>query len=290
MPDRLTYLDYVKEAFSRKVRVPLLGPMPMNWMILGTAAVLGIANPGFWLLGAAAELAYLGFVGGSARFQKLVRGERLLEAQQKYEERVHQAVLRLEPLNRERYRRLLEEGRKILGISAALGDVDSLADVQDQKARNLNQLLGIFLRLLTSSELINENVESLDRVELENAIRSAESRLEEIDPAADQVLARSLQGTLEIQRKRLENHDRALASLDVVEAELLRIEQQVRLIREEAAVSGKPQVLSDRLDAVTSHMEETEHWMREHQDLFASLGESTETDPLGLPQLPEIEG
>jgi hypothetical protein len=288
--ERLSYLDYVKEAFHRKVRVPLLGDLPVNWMILGVAGVLGIANPGFWLLGLAAELGYLGFVGGSPRFQKLVQGERLLDAQQHYEFQVHRAVERLAPESRERYRRLLDQGSRILGISTALGEPDTLGDMHDLKARSLNQLLGIFLRLLTSRELIAENLRGLDREELLNAISSAEARLAAADPQRDEALVRSLTGTLEIQRKRLGNQDRARSSLDVIDAELLRIEQQVELIREEAAVSGKPEVLSERLEAVTTHMTETASWMEEQRDLFGSLGTETANDPLGLPRLPEIEG
>ena len=87
----LGYFDYVKKAFWRKVDVRGLGALPLNPMALAAFAVLGMANPGFWLLGAAYEVAYLALRSSSARFQKLIDGERLLAAQEGWEDRVHAA-------------------------------------------------------------------------------------------------------------------------------------------------------------------------------------------------------
>jgi hypothetical protein len=57
----LGYWDYVKAAFKRRARVPLLGYVPYNYIALFTVAVLGAAsqNPGFWFMGGALEIAYL---------------------------------------------------------------------------------------------------------------------------------------------------------------------------------------------------------------------------------------
>ena len=73
----------------------------------------------------------------------------------------------------------------------------------------------------------------------------------------------------------------------MIDAELERIEQQIELIREESAVSGRPEMLSMRLDAVTSTMAETSRWMEEHTDFFDSLaGQPTLTQLPDLPELP----
>jgi hypothetical protein len=280
--DQLSYWDYLADAFHRKVHVPLLGKMPLNKMALGVAAVAGLANPGFWLLGIAAELVYLFGVGGSDRYQKLVRGERLLEEQQQWAGKVHTAVQRLRPEGQHRYRQLLEVCRKILGISETL-DNYSLGNFRDMRTQSLNQLLGIFLRLLTSREIILDNVRNLDRHKLEADIARLQERLAAEPP--ESALRRSLQGTLDIQAKRLDNLSRAEQSLQVITAELMRIEQQVELIREESAVSGKPEQLSSRLDAVTTTMDETSRWMDDHAEFFGSLG-SESTNP--LPELPDL--
>ena len=52
----LSFSDYIAAAFHRRVRVPLLGALPANKMGLAAVVVAGLANPGFWLLGAALEI------------------------------------------------------------------------------------------------------------------------------------------------------------------------------------------------------------------------------------------
>jgi len=290
LSEPLTYWDYVRAAFKRRWPVPGLGHLPLHQLALAAFAVLGIANPGFLLLGAAAEIGYLGWLSGSPRFQKLVRGERLAQVQESWEEKIERAVDRLDPRSRERYRELLGECRKILGLSGEV-DADSLGSFRDLRAKSLNQLLSIYLRLLTSREILRRNLEHLDRKKLESEIQGLEDRLGNLDPEGDAALRRSLEGTLEIQKRRLENWQRAVSSREVMEAELQRIERQVELLREEAAVSGGPEALSTRLDAVTSTMAETTRWMDQHADLFQELSTGTEeTEALAdLPRLPEAE-
>ncbi len=284
----LTYWDYVKAAFRRKLRLPLLGSMPVNAMILGIFAVLGLASPGFWFLGAAAELTYLFSMASSRRFQKLVDGERLLEVQNEWEEKVDLTVGRLIPPAQERYRKLLTQCRRILGISARL-ESDSLGGLRDVRGQNLNQLLWIFLRLLTSRQVITSNMEDLEESALRREVEQLEERLAGIDAEGDEALTRSLEGTLDIRRKRIENLRRAKDSLKVIDAELERIEQQAELMREETAVGGKPELLSARLDAVTSTMTEASRWMDEHADLFGALGaDSVGSETADLPSMPPV--
>jgi hypothetical protein len=281
-----SYWDLVKEAFRRQARLPMIGKIPLNYMYLGVMSVLGIANPGFWLLGAAGEMAYLALKSSSDRFKKVLEGERLLAARQTWDEQVSESVEKLSPASRDRYRRLLAQCRRIVGIAQTL-EQNTLGSLKDLKARNLNQLLAIFLRLLLSREVIAENLKGLDRRELEKEIARMAERLHKIDPEKDAALERSLRGTVDIQKKRLGNLERAESSLNVIDAELLRIEQQVQLIREEAAVVGKTDVLSDRLDAVTTTMAETEEWMRQHSDLIAPA--EVAIDVPGLSELPTLE-
>lgn len=286
----LGYFDYVKKAFWRKVDVRGLGALPLNPMALAAFAVLGMANPGFWLLGAALEVSYLALRSSSARFQKLIEGERLLALQEGWEDRVHAAVENLAEKRRERYRRLLGQCRAILGTGAPL-DEDTLGGLRDMKERNLNQLLTIFLRLLTSQEVIRDYLSRVDTKGLEGEIAEVEKQLADLDPEADGALTRSLQGTLDIQRKRLENLEKAQASLRVIDAELQRIEQQVELLREEAAIAGDPEALSNRLDSVTIQMTETSRWMDANQQLLGSLGgladDQAAADVASLPRLSE---
>ncbi len=284
--DQMSFHHYAYEAFKRNPRVPLLGNLPLNKMLVALAAVLGLMNPGFWFLGAAGELAYLFLKANSPRFQTLIEGERLLAAQESWGEKINKAVDKLSPTSQERYRMMLGKCRIALGISETL-DSDSLGNFRDMRARSLNQLLAIFLRLLTSRELIQDNVEMLDRAALDREISSLRERLETAEE--DGALRRSLEGTLDIQMKRIENLERASKSLEIIDAELGRIEQQVELIREESAVTGGPEMLSMHLDAVTESMSDTSRWMDDHNDFFHSLTGHHMTGELSeLPDLPEM--
>lgn len=278
-----TYGDFVKEAFGWKTRIPGLGRMPLNQLALAAFAVLGLANPGFWFLGAAAEIGYLVLKSTSPRFQALVRAEKLMADRETYSERVQRAVNRLTAESQARYRRLLDECRRIQGI-ARVQDESDLSGVHELRGSGLNQLLWIFLRLLNSRQILDENIGRLDRDAIEREVAKLEKRV--VEAANDPALERSLKGTLEIRRKRLENLDNAERSRSVIEAELERIEQQVFLIREEAAVSGKAEVLSRRLDSVTRTLTETNSWMEQNAEIFGELG----ADPLGTApaDLPEV--
>jgi hypothetical protein len=277
--ETLGYWDYVKAAFHQRVRVPLLGGMPVNKMALAVFGVLGLANPGFWFLGAAAEVAYLGLVSSNARYQRLVRGRRLAQRVSDHDARVKAAFERLSRPSQARYRDLVSECRQILGLADDEGGRDVFQGLRTGK---LNELLWLFMRLLTSREQILGTQARVQRAELEEAIASLRTRAEAVD--ADSPLGRSLRATLSIQEKRLENLEGAAQSLAVVDAELDRIEQQVRLLREESAVSGRSEMLSARLDAVSSTLTQTSQWMDEHADVFAA--EDTSGLSGSLPSLP----
>jgi hypothetical protein len=283
--EELGFFDYLKAAFRYRPKLPVLGRMPLNQLGLGAFAVLGLASPGFWFLGVAAELVYVMGLASSSRFQAMVRGERILAARESYQEKVRAAHDRLSAASQKRYRRLLSQCQEVLGISEALDD-GSLTIVRSARTGGLNQLLWIFLRLLTSNELLEDSMNRVDRQAIREELARLEERLGQAEP--DSALARSLQGTLEIERKRLENLETAERSLQVIEAELRRIEQQVKLIREETVVGGKAEILSGHLDAVTHELSETNRWMEQNAEIFGSLG----ADPLGsapddLPEIPE---
>jgi len=287
----LSYWDFLKAAFWRPARSRVLGAMPLTQMLLVAFGLAGFFNPGFWLLGLAAVVAFVGGRSASARFQTLIQGERLLARQaeraQGADDRMQRAYTRLEPSSQRRYGALVEQCREILGLASPAAETGGFTDL---RAGNLNQLLWLFLRLLTSRELIQDTLARVDRRQLEQGIESLRGRVAAAGEP-DGALARSLKATLEIQEKRLANLETATKNLAVIDAELERIEQQVRLVREESAVSGGPEVLSARLDAVSATLSETSRWMDQNAELFSSLA----TDDLdsgtvrSLPRTPAVE-
>lgn len=282
--ERMTYWDYVKAAFWKPVRSRVLGAMPLTQMLLASFGLAGFINPGFWLLGLAGVVAFVGGRSASERFQKLVEAERLQARSVNAEDRMKLAYDRLQPASQARYRALVVVCREVLGLGAASGE----GGLTDFRAGNLNQMLWLFLRLLASRESITDTIARVDRRQLESGLESLKSRLAAAgDPEG--ALARSLRATLEIQEKRLANLDSATNNLAVIDAELERIEQQVRLVREESAVSRSPEALSARLDAVSSTLSETSRWMDQHSDLMSDMT-SLDLDAASVPQIPRTPG
>ncbi len=282
----LSYKDVVKAALWRPVQTRLLGAMPVTQMMLVGFGLAGFVNPGFWLLGVGAVVAWIGGRSSSERFQRLLQAQRIAARTESAEVRMQKLFERLQPASQSRYRALVVQCREVLG----LGGTDSDGSPTDIRAGNLNQLLWLFLRLLASREGIQDTVARVDRRQLEGNIATLKSRLGAAgDPEG--ALARSLKATLDIQEKRLANLDNAANSLAVIDAELERIETQVRLVREEAAMSGgSPDMLSARLDAVSSTLSETSRWMDQHSELFRDMASSDFDSSVPVPAVPRLPG
>lgn len=276
----MSYWDYVKAAFWKPVRTRILGAMPLSQMLLVSFGLAGFVNPGFWLLGLAATVAFVGGRSSSERFQKLLAAERLAARAGTAEDRMKAAYERLEPASQARYRSVVVLCREVLGLGVGAGD----SGLTDFRAGNLNQMLSLFLRLLASREAIADTLARVDRRQLESGLENLKARVASAGEP-ESALARSLKATLEIQEKRLANLETATTNVAVVDAELERIEQQVRLVREESAVSRSPEALSERLDAVSRTLGETSRFLDQHAEIFSDSS-MTDFETGSVPPLP----
>ena len=94
-------------------------------------------------------------------------------------------------------------------------------------------------------------------------------------------LRRSLEGQLEILQQRMEKRRETREKLVFLDAELVRIEEQVELIREQAALSTDPELLSQRIDEITATLGTTGQWIRDQQQVFGAMEDLlTEPPPL----------
>ena len=135
----------------------------------------------------------------------------------------------------------------------------------------------MFLKLLASRSRIREILAQTSRGDLEREIEALTGKMAKEDPGSPVV--RSMQGTLDIQKRRLDNLLQAESSLKLIEAELDRIEKHVTLLQEESQVSSDPTRLSDRLDGVMESLQGTSKWMAENDELFGSLEEVSSPKP-----------
>ncbi len=266
----LGFFDYVKAAFSWRYRVPGMGHLPLNVLALVGFGILGLGHPAFWLLGLAFEAGYLTMMAGDKRFQKLVQGRMLMAERAVWQAKQSNLFENLDRPSRERYQSLAETCQQILKSTQALAAGTAMEDL---RTGGLSQMAWMFLKLLYTKIRTKSITEKVKPEELEAEIKRITEQLSK--EAEGSAIQRSLQGTLEIQKKRLENLNRAAESLKVIEAELNRIEHQVRLLNEEASMASDPEVLTVRLDGVMQSLDGTNKWMSEHGELFGGLEEAT---------------
>jgi len=272
-----TFWDYVRSAFNRRPSVRGLGEVPWNKIVLAALAILGIGNPGFWLLGLGGELFYLYVMATNPRFQTLVRAEKLQAERVSAEDRVVGRLAELSKEGQERFQDLRTKCAEVQQITETI-QAGALAPLDEARWRGLDELLWLFLRLQVSLEVLTRQLGRSDRRSLEAEVATLEQELA-ASPQAPERLKKSKASLLELKKKRLENLDRAAEARQILEAELQRIEQQVELLREEATISRSPEALSAKIDSVTGSLDETNSWMRQHEGILSELSVDDVTEP-----------
>jgi len=271
------FLAYVGAAFNAR---PLGMPVPPNWVGLAAFGLLGLTNPGFWVLGAGLELGYLLTLATNARFQRTVASRPLDAARAEWNTRIRTLTGRLAPSDKGRYEALAARCRSILDLQTH-GGAEMPHGIEAQ-ADSLGRLSWMFLRLLVARRTIQTVLgNGGDREDLPSRLASLEQQAN--DERTDADLRRSLSGQVEILQQRIAQREEARRKLAYVDAELSRIEAQVELIREQAALSTDPEVLSRRIDEIAATLGGTGQWIRDQQQVYGAMEDLlTEPPPLGL--------
>ncbi len=275
MAARPGFLDYVTAAFNARPIGMFVAP---NWVGLTAFGLLGMANPGFWVLGAGLELGYLLTLATNRRFQQTVEARPITAARQEWNDRIQRVLGRLTPEDRRVYDELSERCRSILELQLQ-GTTDSPPGLETQ-ADGLGRLSWTFLRLLLARRTIGTVLGGArNDLELQRKMAALERQQQQLGLSEE--LARSIGGQLEILRQRLTQRSEGDRKLVFIEAELERIQQQVELIREQAAVSSDSDLLSRRIDEITATLGATGQWIRDQQQVYGAMEDLlTEPPPL----------
>ena len=275
MAQKPGFMSYVTAAFNARPFGMFVAP---NWIGLAAMGLLGITNPGFWVLGAGLELGYLLTLATNSRFQRLVASGPLSVARSQWNERINRLLGRLEQEDRGRYAALAERCASIIELQTH-GGSDTPIGIETQ-ADSLGRLSWMFLRLLVARATILKVLghSEVDEV-LEQRRRNLEKQAQEESAPAE--LRRSLEGQIDILRQRIGQHAEADKKLAFIDAEFARIEEQVELIREQAALSTDPEILSRRIDEITATLGGTGQWIRDQQHVYGAMDDLlTEPPPL----------
>lgn len=229
---------YLKSAFFVSVDVPSLGRVPVNVLAATAFGILGFAQPAFWLLGLAIEGALIPTLAFNPRFQRVVDAQSLEISQGEAERKREALVKLLESGAQQRLWKLAKKCSQILDVFRTQGAEDYIIDSNDQALKNLEW---VYLKLLVAQHHLL-NPASQTEESLEQQIKGLEGDLrggEESDS-----LIQSKTATLNILKKRLATMHKKQQTLEEIESDLTRIDNQVDLILENATVQGKPQTIS----------------------------------------------
>ena len=254
---------YIKAAFANR------------WNLLGLAGGVGFSvlsgHPEVGLpLVAAAEVAWLGFVGTHPKFRKSVdmheyQQSSLVNAEAA-ETKMRRMLATLSRGAQQRFQKLMdqcEELRKITGqFQAGHGALDTDGILGDVRLEGLDKLLWLFLKLLYTEHSLNRFFETTTIDEIEQEIRGLKARLEREtsrppQQQRDRIMA-TLQDSLQTCEERRRNFEQARDSFELVKAEQKRLENKIRSLAEMGISKGDPAMLSNQVDSVAGSIQETE--------------------------------
>ena len=271
--------DYVRKAFNAK---PIGMFVPPNWIGLGAFGLLGLLNPGFWIVGMGLELAYLWILGSNPRFQRLAAASQRLMSRRQWLLKVEDALKQLNTYDLQRYRNLEMRCRALLQQQH---EINTPTQGLDTQGEGLGRLLWVYLRLLLTKQAINRvirgsGVAAEGTGTLEERIAGLQTRLKE--PLSED-LRKSLTGQIEILQQRLEKRQEAKEKLAFLDAELTRIQEQVELVREQAVLATDSETLSERIDQITTTLGSTTQWIADQQKLYGAVEDlMSEPPPLKI--------
>jgi hypothetical protein len=262
------FWDYVRHAFNAR---PIGMFIPPNWVGLGVFALLGTLNPGFWIIGFGLELGYLGMLANNPRFQRIVHATEQWQSRRQWQTSVDDQVRQLSQEGQRRYRTLETRCRSILEQQQRLVGGQTGLEAQGE---SLNRLLWVFLRLMLTRQGIDRIVQEAaggneDISRLQERIQNLQTRLKE--ESIGEELRKSLAGQVEILQQRVEKRREAREKVAFLDAELIRIEEQAELVREQSVLSTDPQTVSQRIDQITATLGGTSQWISEQQKIYGAV-------------------
>jgi hypothetical protein len=230
---------YLKSAFLVSVDVPGLGRVPVN--VLGAAAfgILGFAQPAFWFLGLAIEAAIVPTLAFNPRFQKVVQAQSVQVSDADTAQKRRALINILEPSAKQRLTAFIDKCNQVLDVYRSQQAENYILDSNSQA---LSSLQWVYLKLLIARHHLNNPVNNDTEQSLDKKIQDLNKDL--TDGEETESLRQSKTATLSILKKRLVNVQRKRQTLEEIESDLTRLDNQFDLILENATMQGKPQTIS----------------------------------------------
>jgi len=249
-------------------------PIPPLWFGLAAFALLGyFIAPAFYLLGAGGALVFSGLIASSGRFRRVV------DAVNQPPPPDDKAALRdrLDARSKERQDKLEQQ-------CAELQRVLEAANAGGEHIRGVWQLAELHLRLMgarSSAEAVVAGRQ--DEVGERLTVHLKELRTRLAQPDIDKELRETLEDQAKIAEQRLAIQAEARRRLQVLDAELDRIREQLALIREQALMTSDPAAIRRSVDALSTFLSESGRWLQDQQAIFGEF-DVLSPDPFGAGQ------
>ena len=266
---------YLKTAFTARWNLLLFGG--------GVAAAFISGFPGVVLpLVAAGELYYLASMLANDRFRAAVeaqgakarRAAEAVGAREAYErirKRLPRPLLARFDALRDHCLKLVDLAGSMRGPEAAKPDGGTL--------ESLDRLLWGYLRMIWGAANLSEFLDHTDAGPIRTRIADLEKRLARLSPDGDAQMRAALEDHLKTSRERLANLDEAKRKLDVVAAEIERLEAKIAALAESSVAQRDVSDIAQRVDEVAEGMRRTDETMRQLQ-LPPELEDIEEPPPL----------
>jgi hypothetical protein len=258
--------NYFWEAFNAR---PLGMPVPPNWFGIAAFGLLGaLINPGLWLVGIGLEGLYLWTIGRNARFRNTVDATAgFTDSTTRYED----LLAHLDSNTQARQYEVEREAAELVGLlQPAESHASQISDVR--------QMAWLHLKLLGARASFAEvvDVAERERRKLEDQEASCRKRL---TGDVDEELRRSLEQQIEVITSRHAAHAEAKRRLEIVDAELGRLRQQISLVREQTLLATDENTIANSLDALSASLNEANRWLKDQRELFAGIESFTDEPP-----------
>jgi hypothetical protein len=268
---------YLKTAFTTKWNLLLFGG--------GVAAAFISGFPGVILpLVIAGEVYYLASMLGNDRFRSAVeaqdakarRAADAAGAREAYE----RIRTNLPPALLKRFDQLRDHCLKLVELGSSMRGPDG-SGPDKAAVESLDRLLWGYLRMIWGASTLSDFLDRTDDGAIRARIADLERRLARLakdDPGSAQMRA-TLEDHLQTSRERLGNIEEARRKLDLVAAEIERLEAKIAALAEGSVAKRDVTDIAQRVDEVAEGMRKTDETMRQLQ-LPPELEELDEPPPL----------
>lgn len=255
-------LRYLWKAFNAR---PFGMPVPLLWFAVLASGLVGyFIAPPLALIGLGATAMFAGILASSRRFRNTVDAP-LLQAPAESEQSA--LLKRLDPWSRERHIKIEEQCQELQRVlETARAGHEHIAGVW--------QLVGLHLRLLvarTSAVAVTENRTERGRMSLADQLAEVKARLSAKELDSD--LRETLEDQQRILEQRIGMRAEAARRIDVLDAELERIRDQMALMREQALLSSDPASIGRSVDGLAAFLNESGRWLKDQEEIFGEIGD-----------------